>query len=256
MKHQVLKQSFFYAVIGTVTVLSLLNVSNAQVRSSSNYQLQSDSINIGGGLSSSTSYVQESTAGEIATGQSDSASYSLRAGYQQMQEVFLSMSAPANVVISGDLGGMTGGISNGSTTVTIITDSPSGYKLTIESENDPSMQSGANSIADYVPAGAVPDYTFTTAAASANFGYSISSVDTAQQFLHTAGNVCGSGALNTDQQCWEGASTTAVTVSQSTGSNQPDGATTTINFRVGINNGANIIAGEYVATTTITALPL
>ena len=255
MKYLVLKQSFFYATLGTVLVLSLLNVGFAQVRSSSNYQLQSDSINIGGGLSSSTSYVQESTAGEIATGQSDSASYSLRAGYQQLQEVYLSLSAPADVVMSGDLGGLTGGTSNGSTTVTVITDSPSGYKLTLESENDPAMQNGPNSIPDYVPLGIYPDFTFATPAASANFGYNVSSVDAVQDFLSLTG-VCGSGSDAIALTCWDGASTTPVTISQSTGSNQPTGATTTVNFRVGISSGAGVAAGEYVATTTLTALPL
>ena len=256
MKNIRVLQSAFYAATGTILVISLINVSFAQVRSSNNYQLQSDSINIGGGYSSSTNYQQESTVGEVGTGKSDSTSYSLRAGYQQMQEVYLSMSSPSNVVMSPNLPGLTGGTSNGSTTVTVITDSPSGYKLTIEAENDPAMQSGANSIDDYTPAGAVPDYDFSVAAASAEFGFSISGVDRDQRFLHTAGNVCGSGSLNDELQCWDGLSTTAVTISQSGGPNQPDGATTTVNFRVEVSSGAGVLAGEYYATTTLTALPL
>ena len=59
-------------------VLLLLNVSLAQVRSSASYQLQSDSLNVGGGLSTSTSYISESTVGEVATGESSSASYMLK----------------------------------------------------------------------------------------------------------------------------------------------------------------------------------
>jgi hypothetical protein len=84
-------QSFILTSVTTLILFFCLQLGFAQVRSSSNYQLQSDSINIGGGFSSSTSYIQESTVGEVATGISDSSSYSLRAGYQQMQEVYISM---------------------------------------------------------------------------------------------------------------------------------------------------------------------
>ncbi|MEM9336682.1 MAG: LamG domain-containing protein [Patescibacteria group bacterium] len=144
----VLLQLAAKSAIGTLLVLAILSLSFAQVRTSSNYQIQSDSINIGGGLSSSTNFVQESTVGEIATGPSDSSTYQLRAGYQQMQEVFLSMTTPADVVMNPSLGGLTGGTSNGSTSVVVTTDSPSGYRLSIESENNPSMQSPEGGVID------------------------------------------------------------------------------------------------------------
>lgn len=228
----------------------------AQVRSSSNYQLQSDSINIGGGFSSSTNYVQESTVGEVATGESDSGGYSLKAGYQQMQEVFISMTTPPNVVMSPNLVGVGGGTSNGSTTVTVITDSSAGYELTIAAENDPSMQSGANTIADYIPATADPDYTFTTGNNDAHFAYSPSGVDVVQRFLDDGISDCNTSSTNTDLACWDGLSTTAETIASSPNSNHPAGATTTVNFRVGLGAGVVQVPGEYVATTTLTALPL
>ena len=99
-------QDTFFSLVLTVLVLPaflLLSLSEAQVRTSSNYQLQSDSINVGGGLSDSASYSLQSTAGEVATGESNSASFSLRAGYQQMQEVYISLSSIADVVMSADL---------------------------------------------------------------------------------------------------------------------------------------------------------
>jgi hypothetical protein len=130
---------FLKSIPLTLLIVSSLAVSGAQVRTSPSYQLQSDSINFAGGLSTSSNYSLESTAGEVATGESDSASYSLRAGYQQMQEVFLSMTAAPNVTMSPALGGLTGGTANGSTSVVVLTDSPSGYQLTIAAESAPAL---------------------------------------------------------------------------------------------------------------------
>ena len=246
------------ATVLTIVALLLLQTAGAQVMSSPSYQLQSDSVNTGGGFSSSTNYIQESTVGEIATGPSDSTTFSLRAGYQQMQEVFLSLSTPTDVVMTPELGGLTGGTSNGSTTVTVITDSPSGYQMTIEAENDPAMQlsGGGDSIADYSAVG-VADYTFGIAATDEHFGFSPTGNDIDQDFRVGAG-VCDSGAGDTENpdQCWDGLSTTARVIAESSGGNQPSGATTTVHFRVGIGGNAFVPAGVYIATTTLTAYPL
>jgi hypothetical protein len=249
-------QSALRSAVMTLIILAVLQVGIAQVRTSSNYQVQSDSINVGGGLSNSASYTQESTVGEIATGPSDSTTYSLRAGYQQMQEVFLSLSGGGDVTMSPDLPGLTGGTSNGSTTFTVITDSPSGYRLTIASENNPAMQrdGGGATIADY-SAGGDPDFSFATAGTDAHFGFSPDGIDIVQDFLDDGG-ACNIDSLNTSLACWEGLSTTDTTVAEATNANHPNGATTTINFRVGIGGSAGVETGVYTATTTVTALPL
>jgi hypothetical protein len=247
-------QSLVHSILLTFLVVSLLNISSAQVRTSSSYQLQSDSVNVGGGLASSTSYTEENTVGEIATGPSDSSSYLLRAGYQQMQEVFLSLSSIGDVVMSPDLPGLSGGVSNGSTTITVITDSPAGYQLTIKAENAPAMQDGVNSIADY-NAGVDPGFSFITNSSDAHFGFSPESADLVQAFLDDGG-VCNTGSLDSSLACWKGLSTIATVMAEGSGSNHPAGATTTVNFRVGVGSGAGVMAGVYTATTTVTALPL
>ena len=240
-------------------LLLLLSVSSqtlsAQVRSSGSYQLQSDSLNFGGGLSSSTNYVQESTIGEVATGESSSSNYTLKAGYQQMQSVYLALSAAADVTMSS-LAGVGGGTANGSTTVTVTTDGPAGYQLTIEAENSPALQSSSETISDYTPAAAEPDFTFMTAAADAHFGYSPTGVDVVDRFLDNGVDTCDTGSTNTNLACWDGLSTTAETVASATGANQPNGATTTINFRVGLGSSVVQEDGVYVATTTLTAIAL
>jgi hypothetical protein len=246
----------FQSIVLTSLCLGSLAVTGAQVRTSSSYQLQSDSINFGGGLSTSTNYSLESTAGEIATGPSDSASYSLRAGYQQMQAVFISLAGWQDVVLEPPLGGLTGGTSNGSTSVVVLTDSQSGYELTISSENAPAMQKGIDSIADYVPV-AMPntDFVFTTSGTDAHFGFSPEGSDIVVRFKDN-GSVCGINTTDTPLACWDGLSTSDIVIAQGL-ANQPDGATTTIHFRVGIGGSAPAItAGTYIATTTLTAIPL
>ncbi len=246
---------FLHSSLLTVLVVSCLAVSTAQVRTSPSYQLQSDSINFTGGLSTSSSYRLESTAGEVATGEATSTTYSLRAGYQQMQEVFLSMTAAPNVTMSPALGGLTGGTANGSTSVVVLTDSPSGYQLTIAADGTPALQKGVDAIADYV-SGAAPnaDFSFVTNGSDAHFGFSPEGSDVVTRFRDN-GALCGVGSLDTSLACWDGLSTTDILISQGV-ANQPDGATTTVNFRVGIGSAAGVIAGTYVATTTLTAIPL
>jgi len=55
----------------------------AYVAAGTNYRLQFDSLNFSGGLSTSTNYTQESTAGEVGTGGLTGTAYNLKAGYQQ-----------------------------------------------------------------------------------------------------------------------------------------------------------------------------
>lgn len=248
-------KSILESIVITTIVITTLTVALAQVRSSSNYQLQGDSVNFGGGLSTSTSYSLESTAGEVATGNSDSGTYSLRAGYQQMNEVFLSLSAAASLEMSPNISGLTGGVSNGSTTVTVLTDSPSGYQLTIESENSPAMQMGSESIPDYVPMSTPdPDFDFETLSSQAWFGFSPEGNDIGSRFLNNGSN-CNIGTNKTPLACWDGLSTSPKIIAEGQ-ANQPSGTETKINFRVEVGGSVGVIAGDYFATTTLTALPL
>jgi hypothetical protein len=221
---------------------------------SGSFQIQSDSINFAGGLSSSTSYVLESTAGEVGSGNSNSTNYKLKAGYQQMQEVYIALSGSADVTMSPAISGVTGGESNGSTTVTVITDSPAGYSLTIESQTSPAMQGPSASIADYVPTGN-PDFSFITGVNDAHFGFSPEGVDVVQRFRDNT-SLCNVGGLDTSFACWDGLAVTAQTIASASNANHPQGATTTLRFKVGIGGGVGQAPGVYTATTTLTAIPL
>lgn len=235
---------------------AMLGVSFAQVMQSTNYQIDSDSVNVTGGLSESASYQMQSTVGEVASGDSDSTNFSVRAGFQQMQAVQISLSPVSNVVLSPSLPGVSGGTANGSTTFTVVTDNPAGYEVVISAESEPALQDEASaaSIADYAPVGAA-DYDFDVATGEAFFGYSVESTAAASRFFNNTTS-CDTGSTNTALQCWDGLSTTTAVVASSASANQPTGTNVTLHFRVGIAEEVNQVPGTYIATTTVTAIPL
>jgi len=244
------------ATLATPIAVMFLSVTNAQIMSSSNFQIHSDSVNTSGGFSSSSNYAIEATTGEVSSGDSDSSNYSLRAGFQQMQEVYMAMTVSSSSVgLAPNIPGISGGVSNGSTTVTVTTDSLSGYQLTIMADADPAMQKGSDTIADYIPSGGVPDYTFSTLPADSHLGYTPEGSDVAQRFLNS-GTTCNAGSSNDTASCWDGLSTTQTVIAQSSGSNHPNGTDTSVRFRVGVGGSSVQAPGVYVATTTLTALAL
>lgn len=231
------------------------NSVKAQVMQSASYQIESDSINTGGGLASSTTYVIEDTVGEQATGQSDSASYSIRAGYQQMHEIYLAISAAADVTMSPAIGGVSGGNATGSTMVTVTTDNRAGYQLSISASSSPAMQDGVNTIADYAP-GIDPEFIFTTGASESHFGFSPEGTDVTDRFKDNGVDTCNVSTSETADRCWDGLSTTPALIAERTNANHPSGTDTTIKFQVGVGGSANQVPGTYVATTTLTLIAL
>lgn len=245
------------SLVLTFIVASTVHLGYAQTMSSSNYQIQSDSVNFGGGYSSSANYQLESTGGEIATGNSSSTNYQVRAGYQQTLESYIALSSDGNVTMSPSIPGVSGGYATGSTTIVVTTDALGGYELTIEAENSPAMQSGANTIADYVPGGGVPDYNFTIGAADAYFGFSPEGSDVVQRYLDNGADACNESAgSDAADKCWDGLSTTARVIASGSGSNHPTGTETEVKFQVGIGGSVVQPVGTYVATTTITAISI
>lgn len=64
-------------------IVMAMSVVHAGQMSSGSYSMQADSVNFGGGRSTSGTYGIEDTAGEVGTGDLDSATLKLHAGYQQ-----------------------------------------------------------------------------------------------------------------------------------------------------------------------------
>ncbi len=229
---------------------------HAQVMQSSSYTIESDSINIGGGRSTSASYTLEDTVGEVGTGLSSSTSYTLNAGYQQTLEDYLALTPASDVSLTPALGGATGGTSTGVATLTVTTDSQAGYQLTAQSSLSPAMQSpDGDTIPNYTPAGADPDYAFLVSTGEAYFGFTPEGADIPVRY-QDSGGVCGVSGSDTTAACWDGLSTTPREIARSASPNHPTGTATTIRFSVGLGANAPVPAGTYYATTTVTALSL
>ena len=239
----------------TIFVFTLVHDAYGQAMSSTNYKLESESLNFGGARSNSGAYTMEDTFGEIATGISSSTNYTMKAGYQQMQEFTITVVPPTNVVMSPVIGGVSGGTSNGSTTFMVTTDNPAGYTATIVAERSPSLQSPLDSFDDYAPAGASPDFTFVNADTESHFAFSPEGNDIDTRYRDSGGN-CGTGTNDTSDACWDGLSTSPRTIVNRTIANQPSGTETKIKFRAASGSRHIQIDGEYTSTTTLTILPL
>ena len=224
---------------------------HGQVMQSTTYRLQSDSINFGGGRSSSASYGSESTFGEVATGVSDSTSYRMKAGYQQMQEVYIAMTAPADVTLAPAIGSFFGGTSDGATEVTVTTDGYGGYALSVLASTSPALQSAQSSFADYGPSS--PTLGFSVAPTQSAFGFSPEGVDIASAFRDD-GAVCGSGLLDTALACWDGMSTVSKTVAVRNSANNPAGSVTTLRLRAIAGSQRQQPEGNYSGRITFIAV--
>ncbi len=230
-------------------------VSLAYVASSTSYRIQADSINIGGVISTSTSYRAQDTIGEEGVGTSSSATYNIKGGYQQMDQAYLAITVSGNVTLTPSIPSVGGGTANGIATWTVTTDNPAGYTVNIRASGTPALSSGANSFPNYVPAGADPDFTFSTPSASSRFGFSAEGTDIVQRFKDN-GATCNVGALDTASACWAPLVTSADTIITRNTPNYPTGSLLSVRFRA-VSGATNVQpTGSYLATTTLTVLAI
>jgi hypothetical protein len=157
--------------------------------------------------------------------------------------------------MSPSFGGVTGGTANGQTSFTVTTDNPAGYSATIAATMSPALRTSADSFTDYVPAGAVPDFTFTNASTNSSFAFTPESTDLDVDY-EDSGGVCGVAGSDTADACWNGLSTTGKTILNRTSSNNPSGTASTIKFRAESGSNHIQVDGVYMATTTITVVAL
>lgn len=249
----------FWKIIFSLIVLLAAFRAGAQM-SGAIYKIDSDSINSGGAdYSAFGNFQLADTVGEIAIGESTSTNYQIGAGYRQMEEGSISMSiSMEDLILNPDLGGVSGGVSDGSTNVVITTDNPAGYHLYLQSEDSPAMRSLENAtINDYTPAGVVPDFNFNLPLGQAVFAFTPEGEDVDDRYRDNGVNACGveNGSV-TASRCWDGLSTSTRTVAWRGFSTPQTGATTTLRFSVGIGANTVQLEGSYWATTTVTAIAL
>ena len=140
-----MKKTIYILIIIFITVLSpFKKVISMQ---SNNYKIEKDSINFGGtDNGQSDSYKLSDTMGEIGTGESDSANYTMKAGYRQVVDPSLSFAVSAvdldfgtmdtNIRYTTASGGAAAEPANGSPSVlTLSTNADNGAEITIRSAN-------------------------------------------------------------------------------------------------------------------------
>ena len=227
----------------------------AYVMSSPNYQLKSDSINVGGVRQNSDNYISEDTMGEIATGISTTTSYMLYAGYQQVEGGYIALSLPTSTTLSPSIGGITGGQSNAFATATVTTDSPTGYSLSVDSLTFPALTATADNFFDYSPQVAgTPDYDWLVAVSESGFGFTVDGGNIKQKFKDNGVNTCAVGSGTSSDTCWYHFSTTSEALAQSFSSNHPNGDSTVVKLRAESGNSHLQIADTYQATLQFTAV--
>ena len=247
---------WFLGIVCFLFLVSCFLEVRAQVMSSTNYRIESDSVNIGGTEdSSSASYQIRDTLGEIATGPSTSSSYNLYAGYRQMEMGYISITSPADVSMSPSIAGVSGGSSDGSAQWSVATDNTAGYSLTVKADSSPALRSSSDSFADYTPAGADPDYDWLISTSDSEFGFSPGGNDILQKYKDD-GIDCNVGSNDTPDKCWYYFDTSDEAIAQSSSSNHPAGTATTVKFKAESGSGHLQSQGTYTATITVTAVTI
>lgn len=236
---------------------------SAYFSSSGNYRLQSDSLNMGGILSTSTNYYLEDTLGEVATGISTSTVYDMNAGYQQMQRSVISVSAASDINMP-ELS-LTQNTGVGSTTWTITTDSPAGYSADVYTIIDAACpdrdgQGAIDSLCDSATSESFADISISKHLWSVvneySFGWSAHGDDVSgfgpdNTCLNAVGVSVPSGGL-----LWQGFNaSTLYQIASSTQRTGPNGTDTTLCLAI---EQDTVLApsGDYTANIVITAVSL
>ncbi len=189
---------------------------------------------------------------------------------QLVTEEISFLAQASNVTMAPGIGGITGGLSSGTTTVRVLTNNTTGYNMTIHFASttfNPGVAMNGNtqggSIANYTSVSTdTPDYAFSVSAGAAEFAYTVSassSADMDQTFLDNGSNTCGTGATDGVGTCWFGPTTSPAFAGEriinTAAATAASGATTSIAFRIQITSNPSPAIPEdtYVATATLTA---
>ena len=129
---------------------------HANMMSSTHYQINTDSINVGGAKQTSANYKGEDTIGEIATGNATSTHYGIAAGYQAMWDYLpgVSFAINSNTAALGIL--TTLAASTASTSFSVSSNAINGYVVEINGNTLTSDVSSDNIDALASPTGSSP----------------------------------------------------------------------------------------------------
>lgn len=182
---------FFCLCVAVSLVVFPLNAGSASM-TSENYQLQLDSVDVGGDLATSTNYKVSGSLGEapgVHETQSTSTNYIIEAGFQAAASgVALSATLSTNAMSLGSL--TTADTNEASQTLTITTNSPTGYSATIT--EDGNLRFGDNDIND-VSDGEVTasseEYGFRTSGVAGQFNSADTAITSVAKTIATTSTI-------------------------------------------------------------------
>lgn len=229
----------------------------AYVMSNDYYNIQIDSINFAGGLSSSSDYNLEDTLGEVGSGYSGNAYYDLSAGYQQPDQFYLALTTVDKVSLTPFIFGVTGGTARGSAQVLVKTNSPGGYTLMARASGTPALIASTTGdfFYNYRTASAgVPDLEWNINSASSSFGFTVDGSDIVQKYRDDGIDCNQTTDIGSPDTCWSELSATDETVAYgSTYNHETGGTITTMSFRAESGTANVQPPGLYEAYVTVTA---
>lgn len=179
---------------------------------------------------------------------------------------------PTDVTMAGNISGITGGNSTGTSQFVIQSNNATGYLVSIEFEDNAGLYAmrgdttGSQGIRDYENDVAnEPSFGFATSSAAAVFAYTVSatsSTDLDDSFVNNGANACnepvGGSPDYTEDICWKAPTSTDGLPYNiiDRGSSAITGATSTIKFRVHVPPNASPVptAETYTATATLSLI--
>ena len=182
----------------------------------------------------------------------DAASATIQQQFTAGQKITgeLSMTDPADVTMSPDIGGMSGGSSTGTTNFSVTTSNTAGFDTTVKSSSTLKHPTLTDFFKDYTNTS--PTYNWTDPADS-GFGYNVVSTVASLNFKNNGTSACGSGSSNGIEHCWIGFSSTTPYTILSSSTAQKTGVTATINLKAYLAANQNFSDGTYTTTITVTS---
>jgi len=136
---------------------------------SASYKIDADSLNSGGALGSSASFMLGDTLGEFVAGEGASNSYKTQDGFWQMVNTYLTLTVDSNTKNLGSL--LPGSPITGQTTVTVTTDAWNGYSLNVSEDHPMQHTDTVTEIDDY--SGSINTPTLWEAPNNLGFGFTL-----------------------------------------------------------------------------------
>jgi hypothetical protein len=175
--------------------------------------------------------------------------YKIYAGFQEMQESYISVSAPLDTPLTPSIPGVSGGVATADTDWDVNTDSSSGFDMKIKASTIPAMKLDASYYFNNYSS--TPTFGWSVSPNEAEFGFAVVPAEVGEAVaFQDDGDVCGAGS-NTGG-CWAGFDALNETaIIHRTTRTDIAGQTEGINFKAE-SNAKLLKDGEYTASITVT----